>query len=249
MKTLSKVLSLAVAMLMLASLLAGCGEKQDETTGTKDSLIFSINADIVSMDCHMARDTVTSIIHYQVYETLVRNQPGEGLVPGLAESWEFSDDNTEITFKIRENVKFHNGDIMTVEDVAFSLNRAIASSFTTSYSGTMDHAEVVDDTHVKLCMKQAFGPVLQCLSVPCLGIVSKRAVEELGDEGFASAPVGTGAYRFVERSSGEKIVLQGFEDYWRGAPEIKDLTFMIMTDRNTAAIISYQLCNFAVLFR
>ena len=54
MKTLSKVLSLAVAMLMLASLLAGCGEKQDETTGTKDSLIFSINADIVSMDCHMA---------------------------------------------------------------------------------------------------------------------------------------------------------------------------------------------------
>lgn len=236
MKTLSKVLSLAVAMLMLASLLAGCGEKQDETTGTKDSLIFSINADIVSMDCHMARDTVTSIIHYQVYETLVRNQPGEGLVPGLAESWEFSYDNTEITFKIRENVKFHNGDIMTAEDVAFSLNRAIASSFTTSYSGTMDHAEVVDDTHVKLCMKQAFGPVLQCLSVPCLGIVSKRAVEELGDEGFASAPVGTGAYRFVERSSGEKIVLQGFEDYWRGAPEIKDLTFMIMTDRNTAAI-------------
>ncbi|MBS6323916.1 MAG: hypothetical protein KH409_08095, partial [Clostridium sp.] len=149
MKTLSKVLSLAVAMLMLASLLAGCGEKQDETTGTKDSLIFSINADIVSMDCHMARDTVTSIIHYQVYETLVRNQPGEGIVPGLAESWEFSDDNTEITFKIRENVKFHNGDIMTAEDVAFSLNRAIASSFTTSYSGTMDHAEVVDDTHVK----------------------------------------------------------------------------------------------------
>lgn len=69
-----------------------------------------------------------------------------------------------------------------------------------------------------------------------LGIVSKRAVEELGDEGFASAPVGTGAYKFVERSSGEKIVLQGFEDYWRGAPEIKDLTFMIMTDRNTAAI-------------
>ena len=89
MKTLSKVLSLAVATPMLASLLAGCGEKQDETTGTKDSLIFSINADIVSMDCHMARDTVTSIIHYQVYETLVRNQPGEGIVPGLAESWNF----------------------------------------------------------------------------------------------------------------------------------------------------------------
>lgn len=237
MRRCFKTLSLILALLMLAGAFAGCGD-QPGTAGesTKDSLVFSINADIVTTDCHMARDTVTGIVHYQIYETLVRDQPGEGLVPALAESWEFSADNTEITFKLRENVKFHNGDTMTAEDVAFSLNRAIASSFTASYSGTMDHAEVVDDTHVKLCMKQAFGPVLQCLSVPCLGIVSKRAVEELGDEGFAAAPVGTGPYKFVEWSSGEKIVLEAFDEYWRGAPTIKDLTFMIMTDRNTAAI-------------
>ena len=237
MRRCFKTLSLILALLMLAGAFAGCGD-QPGTAGesTKDSLVFSINADIVTTDCHMARDTVTGIVHYQIYETLVRDQPGEGLVPALAESWELSADNTEITFKLRENVKFHNGDTMTAEDVAFSLNRAIASSFTASYSGTMDHAEVVDDTHVKLCMKQAFGPVLQCLSVPCLGIVSKRAVEELGDEGFAAAPVGTGPYKFVEWSSGEKIVLEAFDEYWRGAPTIKDLTFMIMTDRNTAAI-------------
>ena len=61
-------------------------------------------------------------------------------------------------------------------------------------------------------------------------------MEELGDEGFAAAPVGTGPYKFVEWSSGEKIVLEAFDEYWRGAPTIKDLTFMIMTDRNTAAI-------------
>lgn len=89
MKTLSKVLSLAVAMLMLASLLAGCGEKQDETTGTKDSLIFSINADIVSMDCHMARDTVTSIIHYQVYETLCATSRARVLYQDLQKAGNF----------------------------------------------------------------------------------------------------------------------------------------------------------------
>lgn len=231
-----KTLSLILALMLCATLFSACADGTEESSGEKDSLIFSINADIVSMDCHMARDTVTGIVHYQVYETLVRDQPGEGLVPALAESWEFSDDNTEITFQLRQGVKFHNGDTMTAEDVAFSLNRAINSSYTASYTGTMDHAEVVDDTHVKLYMKQAFGPVLQCLSVPPLGIVSKRAVEELGDEGFAAAPVGTGPYQFVEWSSGEKIVLSAFNDYWRGAPKIQDLTFMIMTDKNTAAI-------------
>jgi len=185
-----RTLSLLLALLMLASLFSGCA-KQDagkkngqDSTGNeqnpsgsgqtttpdqtknpaKDTLIFSINADITTLDCHMARDTVTGIVQYQMYDGLVRNQPGEGLVPGLAESWEFSADNKELTFTIRQGVKFHNGDTMTAEDVAFSLNRAIASSFTASYSGTMDRAEVVDDTHVKLYMKQAFGPVLQCLS-------------------------------------------------------------------------------------
>lgn len=241
-------LSLVLALLMLTGLFSGCTKQappaggEDTPSGddaqepVRDSLIFSINADIVSLDCHMARDTVTGIVQYQIYDTLIRNQPGEGLVPGLAESWEFSADNTEITFAIRQNVKFHNGDTMTAEDVAFSLNRAIASSFTSSYSSTMDRAEVVDDTHVKLYMKQAFGPVLQCLSTACMGIVSKRAVDELGDEGFASAPVGTGPYKFVEWKSGEKIVLEAFDDYYCGAPTIKELTFAIMTDKNTAAI-------------
>lgn len=242
----NRLMSLFLAMAMIATLFAGCGsdnqassdtqQSNDPTINVKDSLIFSINADIVTTDPHMARDTVSGIVHYQMYETLVRNQPGIGLIPGLAESWEFSEDNTVITFTLQSDVKFHNGDQMTAEDVAFSLNRAIGSAFTSSYSNTMDHAEVVDENHVKLYMKQAFGPVLQCLSAACMGIVSKNAVETLGDDGFAAAPVGTGPYKFVEWRSGEKIVLEAFEDYWRGAPSIKDLTFSIMTDKNTAAI-------------
>ena len=252
-----QALSLILVLLMLAGAFCGCTEQPqgaatnephgqstpgggqgDQATPepVKDTLVFSINADIVSIDCHMARDTVSAIVLRQMYDTLVRDQPGEGLVPGLAESWEFSADNLQLTFKIREGVKFHNGDTMTAEDVAFSLNRAIASSFTSSFSGTMDRAEVLDSTHVRLYMKQAFGPVLQCLSVPCMGVVSKRAVEELGDEGFAAAPVGTGPYKFVEWKSGEKVVLGAFDEYYRGSPAIKDLTFVIMSDRSTAAI-------------
>mgnify|MGYP000848614551 CR=1 FL=1 len=70
MRRCFKTLSLILALLMLAGAFAGCGD-QPGTAGesTKDSLVFSINADIVTTDCHMARDTVTGIVHYQIYET------------------------------------------------------------------------------------------------------------------------------------------------------------------------------------
>ena len=61
-----KTLSLILALMLCATLFSACAGSPEEASGEKDSLIFSINADIVSMDCHMARDTVTGIVHYQV---------------------------------------------------------------------------------------------------------------------------------------------------------------------------------------
>lgn len=237
MKNLKKVVAAILMVVMITGIFTACGGSGDTDSALdRTSLKFSIDADIVSLDTHMAKDTVTGIIHYQIYDTLVKNDPKEGIVPSLAESWEISEDGKNITFLIRQGVKFQNGETMTTEDVAFSLNRAIGSSFTSSYTETMDHAEAIDDTHVVLYMKQAFGPVFQCLSAACMGIVPKAYVEEVGDEGFADAPVGTGPYKFVEWSSGEKITLEAFDEYWQGEPTIKDLSFMIMTDKNTAAI-------------
>lgn len=238
MKNLRKGIAIVLMAVMLTGMLAACGRNDAENKGSggDSSLKFGIDADIVSLDTHMAKDTVTGIIHYQIYDTLVKNDPKDGIVPSLAESWEISEDGKEITFLIRQNVKFQNGETMTTEDVAYSLNRAMASSFTSSYTETMDHAEAVDDTHVVLYMKQGFGPVFQCLSAACMGIVPKAYVEEVGDDGFTEAPIGTGPYKFVSWSSGEKIVLEAFDEYWKGVPAIKNISFMIMTDKNTAAI-------------
>ena len=105
-----QALSLILVLLMLAGAFCGCTEQPqgaatnephgqstpgggqgDQATPepVKDTLVFSINADIVSIDCHMARDTVSAIVLRQMYDTLVRDQPGEGLFPAQ-ESWEFS---------------------------------------------------------------------------------------------------------------------------------------------------------------
>lgn len=203
---------------------------------TRDNLIFSINADIVAVDPAAQRDTVTGIIISQLYDTLIfKNSEGK-LESGLASEWEISEDGKEILFTLRPNVKFHNGDTMTAEDVAFSLERAIASNLTSNVSAMMQKAEVIDDSHVKLILKDSFGPALECVSATGLAIVSKRAIKELGEDGFRKAPIGTGPFKFVEWKGGEKIVMTRFDDYWRGKPSIKDLTFLIMTDKSTAAI-------------
>ena len=202
----------------------------------RNDLIFSINADIVAVDPAAQRDTVTGIIISQIYDTLIHKTSSGKLEPGLAAEWKVADDGLSIVFTIRQGVKFHNGDTMTADDVAFSMNRAIKSSLTSNVSSMMGGAEVIDGTHVRLNLKDRFAPALECVAATGLSVVSKRAVEELGDDGFRKTPVGTGPYKFVSWKGGDRIVMTAFDDHWRGKPSIKDVTFLIMTDKSTAAI-------------
>lgn len=209
----------------------GGGDK----TSVRDDVIFSISSEPTSLDPAQTKDTITYLAIFQMFDTLVREEPDGSLVPGLAESWEVNEDSTELTFKIRQGVKFHNGDTMTVEDVAYSINRAIASPATSAYTSTMDRMEVIDDEHVKLYLKEPYIAIISCLSNASLAIVSKRAVEEAGDD-FARNPIGTGPYKYASWSQGERIIMERFDDYFRGPAPIKDLTFRIMPDKSTAAI-------------
>ena len=201
----------------------------------RDNVIFSISSEPSALDPALTKDTITYMVIFQMFDTLVREDPDGSLVPGLAESWEVNDDSTELTFKIRKGVKFHNGETMTVQDVAYSMNRAIAAPATSAFTSTMDRMEVVDDDHVKLYLKEPYIAIISCLSNANLAIVSKKAAEEAGDK-FARSPVGTGPYKYVSWSNGEKIVMERFDDYFRGPAPIKDLVFRIMSDKSTAAI-------------
>lgn len=244
---MKKALSLLLVLVMMLSLVA-CGENStnESTTGEaagssaaenpdkRDDLVFSISSDTTSLDPAEVKDTISYMVLFQMYDTLVREEPDGTMAPALAESWEWNADSTELTLKIREGVKFHNGETMTVDDVVYSINRAIASSFTSAVTSEFDRMEKVDDTHVKLVLKEPYVATLSCLCFSNLGIVPQSA----GDPGagFSKAPIGTGPYKFVSWSEGEKIEFEANEDYWRGAPAIKKLTIKIHTDKNTAAI-------------
>ncbi len=239
-KKMEKIFSLLL-VLTLAVGISACGsgttgkEENAGESASRDDVIFSISSDTTSLDPAETKDTVSYLVIFQMFDTLVREEPDGTIAPALAESWEWNDDNTELTLAIRQGVKFHNGDEMTTEDVAYSMNRAIASEYTSAVTSEFDRMEVVDDTHVKLILVEPYVAALNCLCNANLGIVSKSAAEEAGGN-FEENPVGTGAYKYVEWARGERIEMEANEDYWRGAPSIKKLTFKIHTDKSTAAI-------------
>ena len=170
---------------------------------------------------------------YDIYDTLFREEADGSYVPNLCTEYSFNEDGTELTMKLVEGVKFQNGDVMTVDDVVFSLNTSIASSFTTKFTSSMKEAVKVDDNTVKLVLKYAYAPVIGSLVNATTSIVPKR-VYEADPEGFAQNPVGSGPYMLKEVVKGEKYVFEAFPDYFRGEASIKNMICRVIPDNNAA---------------
>ena len=222
-----------VAFLLLAALfLTG---PASFAAPARDDVIIGYVSETRELDPHKSSDTITWQTLMQVFDTLVRLEADGSIRPWLAESWKISENGKEVLFKIRQGVKFHNGDVMTTEDVAYSLNRSIKSPQTVKFTGVFTSAEAVDGSTVKLILPNPYAPFLYCLGNPCMSVVSKAAVEKFGDK-FGRNPVGTGAYKYVDWISGQKMTMTRFDDCWHGAAPIKDLTIRFITNTSTAAI-------------
>lgn len=227
-------------ILSLIIILTGCsgGAKKASSNVEKDTIVIGIPGEPPTLDPHMAADNIADgCICNQIFDELIRQDQDGKFSPGLAESWKIIDDEkdkiTTVEFKLRKDVKFHNGDVLTAEDVVFSLNRAAESQFTQEITSALDHAEVINDSTVLAKFKYFYGPTEAVLSR--IAIVNKKAVEA-DPEGFGRKPIGTGAYKFVELKSGDKIVCERFEDHYRGAAPIKNLVLRIMIDATTSAL-------------
>ena len=240
-----KVLSLVLVLVLAGSILAGCGNSNSTpasgaaSTGgsqgtqgsqAKDSLNVVTYADPIGVfPLHVdysADKTRDGVFFQQVYDTLFRLDAEGNPEPWLATEYEVSEDGLEWTFTLRDDVYFHNGEKMTAEDVVFSWETALAENPTaaTSMLNGLAAGEVIDDTHVKATLSHVSPAFLNMLCTQMGVIINKAYYEEVGGaEGYAAHPVGTGAYKFVSRTSGEKIVLEANEDYWAGAPAIKNV--------------------------
>lgn len=161
-------------------------------------------------------------VYYNIYDTLIMRDTSASeptFLPGLAESWEQVDDLVW-EFKLRANVKFHDGTTMDAEDVCYSMNRVInqeQADYLTAYSyllSNFEKFEAVDDLTVRAYTKNTEPLIENLLSDPNVGISSKEYCESVGLDAAGLAPVTTAPYKVVSFDPGHSVVLERFDEYW-----------------------------------
>jgi peptide/nickel transport system substrate-binding protein len=175
------------------------------------------------------------MVLYALHDGLVKPMPGNAMAPSLAESWNASRDGLTYAFSLRRQVKFHNGEPVTAQDVKFSFERYRGSG-AKLLKERVAAVEVVDPHTVRFRLKQPWPDFMTFYATPATGaawIVPKKYVETVGDEGFKKAPVGAGPYKFASFTPGVELVLEANEQHWRKAPSVKRLVFKSVPDEST----------------
>lgn len=245
-------------VLILALVVAGCsnqsaGDKGDEKDNKKeetkdekkeeskeggkdgDSKILYIASgnDIVSFDIHDHNNTSTEAVHVNMFNYLVRNESGE-IVSDLAESWENIDEKTW-SFKLKEGVKFHNGDELTAEDVKYTLERVAKDDTLLEYGNykQIDRVEVKGDYEFDIITENPEPVLLNRLSRLGSGILPKKYIESEGWDVFLEAPVGTGPYKLKEWKKDDRLIMEAFDDYFGEAPKWEEVVFRSIPEDST----------------
>ncbi len=233
---MKKVLMVLLALVVTAGIAFATGQ----TEAVEKTLVFGSSGDAVRLDPADVTDGESIQRMNNIFEGLVAYKPGiTEIEPALAESWTTSADGTEITFKLRRGVKFHDGTDFNADAVVFSLARQYDQEHwfhqygEWAYWGYMftdiDRVEKIDDYTVKAVLKAPNSSILTSLAMFTVYMVSPANAKEYGEDMFRY-PVGTGPFKFVEWVKDDHITLVKNEDYWRGAPKLDQLIFKVIPD-------------------
>ena len=175
-----------------------------------------------------AAGAIDSVLYSNVFEGLTRFASDGSIIPGLAKSWEISEDGTSYTFHLNAGVTFHDGSSMDAQDVKFSLDRArgedSANAQKALFAGITD-VSVVDPLTVKVSLDAANGSFLFNMAWGDAVIVAPETIENI-----KTNPVGTGAFQFSNWVQGDRIELTRNADYWGTPAALESATFKFISD-------------------
>ena len=223
MKKTGKTAALALTMSMAVTAMP-FGVSAEETDKTVVRINMESEPD--NLDPWLSAASDTEAVFHNVFEGLVLFDETGALIPGLAESWDISDDGLTYTFHLRDDVTFHNGKAFSAEDVVYtyeSLSGLGGEEALSSKFKNLTSVEAVDDYTVTMTLAEADAAFLQYTRV---------AVLPKGYEDQSSAPVGTGPFVFEKYVPGQMVVLEKNEDYYDESrmPKIDEAQIYIMGD-------------------
>lgn len=229
---MNKRLSLMlIVMLLICSIAFSATNAYAERTDVR----YHIVQQIVGLDPAQLDKVDILKLWQNVYENLTRDNSDGTTSMELAESITPSEDGLTYTVAVRQGVKFHTGEEMKASDVAFSLNRALKMPCLKAFVGNITEAVAIDDYTCEIHLSAPYSPIL--LDLACIPIVSEKVVTEFGDEALVTEyhNQATGAYMITEYD-GSNVKLKAFDEYWDGAPAIKDVTVTFCSDTSTSLI-------------
>ncbi len=216
------LITAAVVVLSAGSAMAG-----------KDTLSLGMVLEPPNLDpTGGAAAAIDEVVYANIFEGLTRFGPDGSINPGLASSWDVSEDGKTYTFHLREGVKFHDGTDMNADDVVFSLDRARAEDSTNAQKAlfaSIESVTAVDPLTVEVKLSEPNGNFPFNMAWGDAVIVAPESIADA-----ATNPVGTGPFVFKEWVQGDHVTITRNPDYWGEAPALSEATFKFISDPNAA---------------
>jgi peptide/nickel transport system substrate-binding protein len=200
-----------------------------------NTITISLLADAKRLLPLFASDSASGDISGRIFNGLTKYDKDIKITGDLAEFWDISKDGLVITFHLRKGVKWHDGAELTADDVLFTYKTVIDPNVPTPYSGNygpVEKVEALDKYIVRVSYKEPFASALESWG---MGILPKHILEgkDLKSPEVNRNPVGTGPYKLKEWVTGQKIVLEAFDDYFEGRPKVDNVMARIIPDTAT----------------
>ncbi len=204
--------------------------EQDSKYGGK--VVVGVQQDIDSLDPHKATAAGTKEILFNIFEGLLKVNENGSLICAVASDYSVSEDGLTYTFTLRDNVKFHNGNNVTAEDVKYSLERAsglLDGTALVSSLKMLKSVDIVDEHTVQVTTESANLELIYSFTTAIIPAGSGEA------EG--SNPIGTGPFAFVSYKPQEGLVLKKNPEYWQeGLPYLDEVDFKIVSGSDSALL-------------
>lgn len=266
----NKLKSILIFLLLAVFTITACSKTentQQDPTGTPGESPSGSKNEVVTMAIISTWDTLNiyntsgnygNAVADQLFERLVYRTHDGKILPRLATSWEMADDYQSMTFKLNENVKWHDGQKLTAKDIVFTIqamtNPEVDNYYRSAFNvlaGTDNDgvaqdpnsvgAEATDEYTVKFTFKEPKDPdsilnaFLSFLYVLPKHILSDGDPASINKSDFWKAPVGAGPFKYVKDVAGESLQLEAFTDYYQGSPDFKTLVVRVVPAANLTA--------------